>query len=51
MRKAYTTLDNKSDDVATDIERMAEELENVEDPLNIVNLADEIDGVISTLGI
>lgn len=40
-----------TNDLATEIERLADELETVEDPLQIANLMDDIDDVISKLEI
>ena len=40
-----------TNDLATEIERLADELETVEDPLQIANLIDDIDDVISKLEI
>lgn len=54
MRRVLSHFDDNSggaNDLATEIERLADELETVEDPLQIANLIDDIDDVISKLEI
>lgn len=56
MRRVLSHFDDNSggastNDLATEIERLADELETVEDPLQIANLMDDIDDVISKLEI
>ena len=56
MRRVLSHFDDNSggastNDLATEIERLADELETVEDPLQIANLVDDIDDVISKLEI
>ena len=51
MRHAFSHFDDNTEDVATEIERMADELENTDEPTEIIGLVDEIDAVIDTLNI
>lgn len=56
MRRVLSHFDDNSGgastyDLACEIERLADELETVEDPLQIANLMDDIDDVISKLEI
>lgn len=56
MRRVLSHFDDNSggastNDLATEIERLADEFENTDEPTEIIGLVDEIDAIIDTLNI